>query len=190
MQRKRTLDRTGVVRTAAMLADEVGLEQLTLAQLAEQLGVRIPSLYNHVAGLAGLRRELALHGMRELVDRLRRVAVGKTAGEAIAAVADTYRAFAHEHPGLYAASLRAPDPADPELRAAGAELVELVLALLAAYHLDDESALHAVRGLRSVIHGFVALEAAGAFALALDRDESYRRLVRVFIDGLQICANA
>ncbi len=37
-----------------------------MADLAERLEIRVPSLYNHVQGMEGLRRELALLGMREL----------------------------------------------------------------------------------------------------------------------------
>ena len=40
-----------VVAAAAELADEVGLDQLTLAALAARLGVRQPSLYKHVASI-------------------------------------------------------------------------------------------------------------------------------------------
>ena len=48
-----------------------------------------------------------------------------------------------------------------------------------------EDGLHAVRGLRSVVHGFASLEVAGGFGLPLDLDESFRRLVEMFIGGLQ-----
>ena len=51
------VDRARVVEVAAKLADEVGLEALTLAQVAARLNVKLPSLYNHVDGLPGLRRD-------------------------------------------------------------------------------------------------------------------------------------
>lgn len=180
------LDRATVTRAAAALVDANGLEQLTLARLAEQLGVRTPSLYNHISGLEGLRRDLALYGLQQMIKRLARAAIGKAGDEAIMDVADAYRAFAKEHPGVYdAALLRPPDPGDKELQAAGQELVDIVLAILTPYGLDGAEALHATRGLRSAVHGFVTLEAAGAFGLPLDLDESFHRLVRVFISGLK-----
>lgn len=61
----------------------------------------------------------------------------------------------------------------------------MVLDALSGYGLRGDDALHAVRGLRSVIHGFAALESAGGFGLALDPDESFRRLVTAFVDGLK-----
>jgi AcrR family transcriptional regulator len=173
-----------VVRAAAALADANGVEAPTLGELAAHLGVRTPSLYNHIAGLDGLRRDLALLGVRELNARLSRAAIGKAGDAAIAAFADAYRAFAHAQPGLYAATQRAPGPDDSELHAAANEAVETIVAVLAAYGLEGDDAVHTVRALRSFLHGFVSLEAGGGFGLPLNLDESFRRLLRIFIDGL------
>src|SRR5579864_8016152 len=68
MAHRAGLDQTGVIDAAARLIDEEGLEQLSLGRLAERLGVRTPSLYNHVAGLPGLKRDLALYCLRDLLD--------------------------------------------------------------------------------------------------------------------------
>jgi AcrR family transcriptional regulator len=173
-----------VLHEAVALVDEEGWEQLSLARLAERLNIRTPSLYNHVAGLTGLRRDLRLLGARELTARLSQAAAGKSRGDAIFAIGWAYRAFAHEHPGLYAAALRAADPDDAEFQAVAREAVELLTALLEPFGLTDHAALHAVRGLRSLAHGFVSLEAVGGFGLPLDLDETYWRLLRMYVIGL------
>ena len=188
MSPKAGLDRAAVVRAAATIADTSGLEQVTLSDVATRLGVRTPSLYNHVAGLPGLRRELALLGTRELSACLARATIGKSADDAVFALAQACRAFVRAHPGLYAATVRSVrllDQQDSELVAAQTDLVEILLAVLAAYGLRGEASLHAVRGLRSVIHGFATLEAAGAFGLPLDIDTSFEQLVRIYIAGLR-----
>lgn len=177
-----------MVGTAAALADEEGLEGVTLAALAARLGIRTPSLYNHVAGLQGLRRELALLGTRELGARLGRAAVGKAMDEAVVALGEAYRSFVEERPGLYAATIRASrpsEPEDPELREARGEAIETVLAVLRSYGLRGDDAVHAARGLRSLVHGFTTLESAGGFGLPLDLDESFRRLLQTFVRGLR-----
>ena len=182
------LNRGTVVEAAAAVADEEGgLEGFPLATLAERLGVRKPSLYNHVAGLEDLKRELALLGLRELGRRLSRAAVGKAGEEGIFAIAEAYRQFVKDRPGLYAATVRSYRlfaPEDPELAAAEEEGFEPVLAVLGSHGIRGEEAIHAARGLRSVAHGFATLESAGGFGIALDPDESFRRLVRTFADGL------
>jgi hypothetical protein len=41
-----------------------------------------------------------------------------------------------------------------------------------------------MRGFRSLVHGFVSLEAAGGFGLTQSIDESFEFVVRSFIAGL------
>lgn len=185
MGRSAGVTRERVLATAAELADTKGLAQLTLADVAAALGVKLPSLYNHVDGLAGLRRGLALLATAQLTDRLRRAAVGRAGEDAVLALAQGYRAFVVERPGLYTAIVPAPEADDHELRAASAELIEVVVTVLAPFGLRDDDAIHAVRGLRAVCHGFATIEAAGGFGLALDRDESFLRLVRAYAGGLR-----
>lgn len=185
MARSAGVDRARVVEVATALADEVGLENLALAQVAERLRIKLPSLYNHVAGLAGLRRELALAGGRQLAERMGRAAIGKSEDAAVFAVAEAYRAFVLEHPGLYAGLVRAPAPGDQELGQAGQAIIDIVLLVLEPYGLGQSGAIHAVRGLRSIVHGFATLEMAGGFGMPLDRDESFARLLRAYVAGLR-----
>jgi AcrR family transcriptional regulator len=182
------LSREAVVEAAARLADEEGLEALSLSILASRLGIRTPSLYNHVDGLDGLRRELALLGIRELGRRLGRAAIGKATDEATLAIARAYREFVKERPGAYAATVRSSRlfyPEDPEFQAAEKEVLDTVLAVLASYGLRGDDALHAARGFRSTVHGFATLEAAGGFGIPLDLDESFERMLRNFVAGLR-----
>jgi AcrR family transcriptional regulator len=182
------LDAEAVVMAAAELADADGLQELTLARLAERLGVRSPSLYAHVGGLADLRTRLAVRGARELTAALQAAAAGRARFDALRAVADAYRAYAHAHPGSYAAMQRAPgtepDPADGEHVAAAAELVGVLVAVLRGYQLHDDDAVHGVRMIRAALHGFVSLEREGGFAMPIDLEESYRRLVQTLDYGL------
>jgi AcrR family transcriptional regulator len=178
------IDLQRVVTIAVDLADRDGVEAATLAKVAEALGIRIPSLYNYVAGLADLHREIAIWGLQQVADRLRRVAVGKAGDDAVIAVADAYRTFAHEHPGVYGIALRGAAPDDPERAKLGAEIVDILVTILAHYGLIGDDAVHAVRVIRSALHGFVDLELGGGFGLPLERDESFRRLIQIMIQGL------
>jgi AcrR family transcriptional regulator len=177
-----------VVQAAAALIDEQGSDALTLGRLAAQLGVQTPSLYNHIDGLPGLQRELALLNVRALGECLGTAAIGKSGSEALAAVAQALRSYIKAHYGLYMMSLRASrtqTPVDLELRAAEDRVVQIILAVIGSFGLNGEDAVHAARGWRSLVHGFATLEAASGFGLALDPDESFRRLVTLFIKGLE-----
>lgn len=178
------LDQASVVEAAAKLVDEEGIEQLTLGRLAERLGVKTPSLYNHIAGLPGLKHDLALYCLRDLRDYITRATVGKSREEAIVALADAYRVYARQTPGRYALTLQAPPPGDPEVQAIAQQVVEVVLAVLAPYKLGEEDAIHAIRGLRSIVQGFISLEVAGGFGIPIDTDASFHWLINLFINGL------
>ena len=179
------LDTERVVAEAARIADADGLAALTLARLAGELGIRPPSLYNHFDGRReGLLRALAVRGVRELTAALREAAVGRSGTDALTATAHAYRAYAHTHPGLYAATLAAPTPGDPEYQAAAQDAVDVIFAVLRSWRLEDDDAVHAARAFRSAIHGFVALEAAGGFGIPVALDDSFERLVATLAGGL------
>ncbi len=182
------LGREEVVRTAAELVNQEGSSALTINRLAERLGVKPPSLYNHIAGLPDLYRQLSLLNARQLGDALANAAIGKSGPQAVRAIAQAYRAYILHNPGLYLAGLRSSGnqtTPDPELQAAEERSVQVVLAVVASFGLTGEDALHAVRALRSAVHGFTTLELAGGFGLPLSCDESFRRLVEVVIEGLR-----
>ena len=175
------------MRTAYGLVDKSGPQALSLATVAAVLGVRTPSLYNHVAGLPGLQRDLALMGTRDLERVLVRATLGRARDEAVEAAAIAYRDFVHEHAGIYEVMLRvapAHRAPDAELEEAEGDAVAVLLAILSGYGLHGSDALHAVRCLRSLVHGFATLEASGAFGLPLDVGESFRRLIDLYISGL------
>ena len=184
MSHRAGLDQASVVEAAVKLIDEEGIEQLSLGRLAERLGVRTPSLYNHVAGLPGLKHDLTLYCLHDLLDLILRSTVGKSRAEAIFALANAYRAYAREAPGRYALTVQALDPGDQEVQALAQQLVDVVRAVLAPYRLSEEDAIHAIRGLRSIVHGFISLEVAGGFAMPVDLEASFHWLINLFIAGL------
>jgi AcrR family transcriptional regulator len=178
------LDTEAVVGAAAALADAEGLDAVTLARLADRLGVRAPSLYAHIDGLGDLRARLGARGARELMAALQSAAAGRAGGDALLAIARAYRAYALAHPGTYSALQLPPRAGDTAADDAAGRLVEVVLAVLRGYGLEDDDAIHAARIVRAALHGFFELEASGGFGLPLSLDDSYERLVAVLDRGL------
>jgi AcrR family transcriptional regulator len=166
-----------VIAEGAELADKVGVESLARAGIAARLGVRLPSLYKHVAGLDALRQGLAVQALQELAARLSAATVGRSRGDALAPMAAAYRDYARAHPGRYAATLRAADPADAAHAEAAAAVLAIVLSVLAGYGLTGDRAIDATRALRAALHGFVSLESGGGFAMRRDVDASFTALV-------------
>lgn len=173
-----------VVAEAEQIADSVGLHRLTLAALADRVGVRQPSLYKHIEGMGELQRHISIRAKTELASVLGRAAVGRSRGDAIAAIATAYRTWAHQHPGRYAAAQRAPSAGDADDEAASTAVVQVVADVLAGFNLAGDDAIDAIRALRSALHGFISLEAAGGFGLPVDIDRSYERLVRGIVSAV------
>jgi AcrR family transcriptional regulator len=178
------LDSARVVEVAAGIADAEGLDAVTLARVAGELGVRSPSLYNHVDSRSDLLRAIAVLGVRELTAALREATVGRSGAEALAAAAHAYRAYARAHPGRYAATLAAPTRGDEEHRAAATEAVAVMLAVMRGWDLEGDDAVHAVRAFRSALHGFVAIEAADGFGMDVDVEVSFDRLLATLAEGM------
>jgi AcrR family transcriptional regulator len=173
-----------IVGAAADLADAEGLDAVSLVRLAARLRVQAPSLYNHVAGQDGIRRGLAAMAAEQMAERLTRAAVGKSGEDAVFAVAAAYRSFARERPGLYSAMQRAPEPDEARYQAAAERILDVIGAALEPFRLNGDDLIDAIRALRSLVHGFVALEAAGGFGLKRDVDRSFDAALTVYLRGL------
>lgn len=179
------ITRQAVIDAAAGIADAEGLDAVRPARVAEVLGVRTPSLYNHVEGGDDVREALALRGLRDLLAAYRDAAVGRAGADALGAACHAARAYAHTHPGLYAAAQRAaPHPPQGERAEVEAETLDVLLAVLRGFELEGEEALHAVRAVRSALHGFISLELGGGFGYPLDLDVSFERLLAIVLSGL------
>ncbi|MBD8070090.1 TetR/AcrR family transcriptional regulator [Bacillus sp. PS06] len=176
------LDSNTILKVAAEMINEQGLEAITLASLAKKLNVRSPSLYNHIAGLDDLKKQLTIYGIEQLYNALTQAAVGRSGNEAIHAMSIAYVTFVRENPGVYEAALLPPN--DESVQQAGSKIVDLTVQILAYYQLKDEDAIHAVRGLRSILHGFASLEQKGGFGLSLDLNDSLRRLIDSYLVGV------
>lgn len=181
---RRGLTSDSVVDAAAALADRDGLAALTLARLADELRIKPPSLYKHLDGLEAILSALTRRGLAEANARMQHATVGKAGDAAVLALADAYWQFARDRPGLYAASLRPIAAGDREAAAAGEAMLGTLAAVLAGYGVKGDDARHAMRGLRAIIHGFVSLDATGAFRLRGDLPESLRRLLAAFSGSL------
>ncbi len=182
------LDREKLVQAAARLVNADGWEALSMARLAERLKVQTPSLYNHIDGMPALLRELRLQSYRDLGAAMAEAAISRSGGAAVHSIAQAYRSYVRENIGVYLVSLRSAaklEKEDIELAEAQRRITRVGLAVMGSLGLDGSDAVHALRGLRSLVHGFAVLEAAGGFGLPEDCDESFRRMLEIFVRGIK-----
>lgn len=179
------LDLETVLQAATEIVDAEGLDCLTLAKLATMLGVKPPSLYNHVASLDGLKDALTHRGMLGLLDRSRDSLAGVAGKDALNGLGHSQRQFAKEHPGLWAATqLPLAGWSGATQKTADAYL-KLVLAMMRGYGITGDTAVHAARVIRATLRGFIDLELGAGFGLPQDVDVSFSMLLKMMDASLQ-----
>jgi AcrR family transcriptional regulator len=181
---RRGLTSDAVVDAATAIVEAEGEQALTLNRVARELNVKPPSLYNHVAGVERLRRDVALRATEDLGSRLGAAAMGRSGRAALQAIAAELRSYAAAHPGLYGLTARA-RPDDEIYASASLRALEPVLAILRGYDLDGDEAIHAARTIRAALHGFVSLESTGGFGLDVSVDETFEWLVERLAETLE-----
>lgn len=179
------LDVKRIIQTAAELADSEGVDALTLATIARKLNVRPPSLFNHIEGLHSIKKELSLYGVTLLYEKLEEASKDKNENEAIFSIANAYIQFAREHPGIYELSLRAPEPDNQELQSASSRIISLLGSHLSHYDLTEEDKIHAIRALRSILHGFSTLEQKAAFGLPVSIEKTFELMIQGFVESIK-----
>ena len=121
---------------------------------------------------------------RELATALRRAATGRAGTDAIAAVARRSARTRSPIPAATPRRSRRPRRVTPSTRRPRPTRSTCSSPSSAASGREGDELIHAVRALRSAVHGFAALEAAGGFGLAVDPDVSFRRLVDALARGI------
>lgn len=182
---KRGLTKESVLEAAEELVRLYGADRLTTGALAEKLGIRPASLYNHIESTDALKTELALRAIRTLSASLTESLRENNREEAVFSLANAYRTFVQSAPGMYHMILMGPMSGDGTLTAALPDMIRPILALLDRFTLTDGEKNHWQRVLRTVMHGFATQELWGYFSHSpSDRDESYRLAVETVLFGI------
>ncbi|MFK7930922.1 MAG: TetR/AcrR family transcriptional regulator [Myxococcota bacterium] len=182
-----SLTKQQVVDASVQIVRTEGADALGVSRVARELGIRPPSLYNHVESGDDLCRAVVAAATHELVETFK----GKLRGiveprEQLRTLAYAVRDWARENGGLYALMARVePEPDHPDVVAINQDLLDMFARPLGQLGVPPEHRVHAIRGLRAAIHGFVLLESGGQFQMKEDPEVSFGWMVRALIQGLE-----
>lgn len=179
------LSREAVIAAAVKIANKNGYQELTLGNLARQLDIKPPSLYKHVSSLDDLQDALGILAAQALTAELAPAMEIHSPQQALRAACDIYRGFARKKPGLYGALQPAMARRSAEFQVAATELLKTIFSLVGALGVKKDDLVHAVRALRSLLHGFAELESIGGFGMPEDIEVSFRYQIDVYIRGLR-----
>jgi AcrR family transcriptional regulator len=162
--------RSQIVEAARHLLEEQGPEALSMRNVAAAVGIRAPSLYEHVTDKRALESAIIAAGLEEQgVALAAAVAALDGGGDPLMAIAMAWRRWALSHPHVYRLIyVRDLDREDPAVasaeQAAGAPLRALTGGDLAA-----------ARVIWAFAHGMVQLELSDRFPPNTDVDTLWRR---------------
>jgi AcrR family transcriptional regulator len=179
------LSKEAVINAAITIADSEGLASLSIKKLASSLGVRAPSLYNHIQSLDMVKDEITRQGILLVSARTRDAMVGVERRKALDALGNSQRQFAKDHPGLWAATQTPVRSWGEASQKAGNAYIGLVLAALQGYGETGDAGIHAARVIRASLMGFINLEVSGGFGYPEDVDVSFAALLRTLDAGLR-----
>jgi AcrR family transcriptional regulator len=177
------VDRDRIASKARELIEADGIDQLSLAKLASELGIKAPSLYRHVASKAELLQAVNVLTNQELVATLTQAVESLTDPNGrLRAMARAYRAFAHRYPITYGLAY---SNLAPESRPDAGLLEALVLPLQDVWSaiFGAENSLTALRGAWALIHGYVSLELNEQFQRGGNLDQTFEQIIDAYIAG-------
>jgi len=179
------LDKNLVIERAASLANETGLENITLKLIADEFNVQTPSLYNHIKSLEDLKKGLMLYGWKQLEEKLLLAVVGVSGYDAMRAMCYAFYEYATENPGVFNAMLWYNKFQDEETLNATKRLFTVLFKIMGTLSISDETINHLIRTFRGFLEGYALLVNNGAFGNPISIRESFDLSVEVLMAGVR-----
>jgi len=160
-----------IVDAALELLEADGPAALSMRRVADRVGIRAPSIYEHLADKRALESAIISRGFELQAAAFERAVAG--AGDPLAALASAYRAFAAAHPHLY--RLMTAHELDRAALADGVERRAAAPVVAAAGHDGDLA-----RAIWAFAHGMTILELDRRFPPGADLDAAWDRGLAAF----------
>ena len=168
--------RDAAVAAAMRILESEGEQALTMRRVADEVGIRAPSLYKHLSGRDELVAALQAEGLAAMGRALSGAPGSRSPRRRLAALAAAYRRFALDRPELY--RLTAGRRLLRDLLPEGLE-DEVGSVLVSAVGGDGDRA----RAVWAFAHGMADLELADRFPPGADVDAAWRAGVAAFGPG-------
>ena len=174
-----------IIETAAKLSNHVGLENLTLKMVADELKIKSPSLYNHISCLDEMKRLLMIYGWKNLETKMIDAAIGVAGYQALRNMCWAFYDYAIHNKGVFNAMLWYNKYDNEEANQATQKLFDVLLKVMRPLNLSDDHINHSIRTLRSFLEGFALLVNNNAFGNPLSIQESFELSLTIIMNGIK-----
>ena len=149
------------------------------------LGVKPPSLYNHIGGLEDLKMQLMIYGWKQMEQGIIQSVIGVSGYNAIRAGCYAFYEYATENPGLFNAMLWYNKFLNTETMGATSGLFSVLFKVTSSLNISEENCNHIIRTLRGFLEGFSLLVNNEAFGNPISIAESFELSLNVLIEGIK-----
>ena len=179
------LDKNAVISRAAQLANDIGLDNITLKALANDLNIQPPSLYYHIGGLDDLKKELMIYGWLQMEDQILEAVAGISGYDAIEVICREFVKYATENPGVFNAMLWYNKFENDKTNNATKKLFSVVFKVFSSLNISQEDSDHLMRTFRSFLEGFALLVNHNAFGNPISINDSLDLSLKVLMAGMK-----
>lgn len=179
------LSKEEIIKKTAELANERGLSYLSVTTLADYLGIKKPSLYNHMKTIEDMQKSLMIYGWRTVSEDAVKGIDSSDEKTNLTEYGRRFYKFAIENPGVFEAMLWYNKYADDTLLLATEGLYTFFFKQTDGLGIDRAIANHLLRTYRAFLEGFIMLQIHNAFGNPIPMDESFEISMNVLISGIE-----
>lgn len=174
-----------IIETSARIANKVGLDNLSLKIIAEELNIKSPSLYNHISSLNEIKSQLMVYGWKQIEEKMIDSAVGVSGYEALKNMCNVFYDYATNNKGIFTAMLWYNKYESDEKQNATTRLFNMLFKIMKSLNITDENINHIIRTLRGFLEGFSLLVNNNAFGKPISIKESFDLSLEIIMNGIK-----
>jgi hypothetical protein len=174
-----------VIETSAKLSNKVGLENLSLKMIAEELNIKSPSLYNHISSLDNIKERLMIYGWKQIENKMIYSSVGVSGYEALKNMCYAFYDYATNNKGIFTAMLWYNKYENEEKKNTTTRLFDMLFKVMNSLNIRDDNINHIIRTLRSFLEGFSLLVNNNAFGNPISIKESFDLSLEIIMNGIK-----
>ena len=178
-----------IIETSAKLANKVGLENVSLKMIAEELNIKSPSLYNHFSSLKDIKKNLMFYGWEQLENKIIDSAVGVSGYEALKNMSYAFYDYAMSNKGIFEAMLWYNKYDNEKTMNVTKRLYELIFKVTSSLNISERDTRNIIRTMRSFLEGFVLLINNNSFGNPISIKESFDISIEIIINGIKSLQN-
>ena len=182
---KNNINEKTIIETSAEIANEIGLDNLSLKLIAKNLNIKSPSLYNHISSLEEIKEKLMLYGWKQMEEKIIDSTIGVSGYDALRNMCNAFYEYSTNNKGVFTAMLWYNKYKNEELNIATTKLFNIIFKILKPLNISEDNINHIIRTLRSFLEGFSLLVNNNAFGNPISIKDSFDLSLEIIINGIK-----